>query len=136
MKVSLCVVNYNYYLNTRAAWQSVWEAICQMAYENRDNISQIITEPDDMDIEGVQNNNRNEKEHSHYYSKKLPGNDELITLDYMWKRYSNKYKDLQELYVVPEFTRLHVPRSLFESLGVIQWFRHSFPNCQVTFWEE
>jgi len=38
--------------------------------------------------------------------------------------------------VVPELKEIYVPRILFTCLGVFTWFRHSFPNCQILFWED
>jgi len=136
MNIPLYVGNNIYLYDTITRWKTVWERVCEMAYEGDVAYSEIVTHPYKMRVEGIQNNNMDEKEHSNYYSKKSPKNYEEITLDDMWRKYSKRYADMGDPFVVPEFRRLHVPRALFESLGVYPWFRHSFPNCEITFWEQ
>lgn len=76
-----------------------------------------------------------EVEHTEIYNKRLCHNEYDITLDYTWKIYSKAFKTKMP-HVIPELKRLHVPRILFEELGIRPWFKYSFPNCVVTFWEE
>jgi hypothetical protein len=105
-----------------------------MAYENEKPVSEIVTTPDRVRIDGIVIL-MNEKEQSNYYSRGLPLNSEVITLDHMWSYYS-KVHGTKEPKVVPQFEKLHVPRALFKSLGIGPWFRYSFPNCTITFWDE
>ena len=76
-----------------------------------------------------------EQDQAIFYGQRYAINDEQITLDYMWKEYSQKAGPGVMPRVVPELTQLHVPACLFYSLGVDSWFSHSFPNCKVTYWE-
>ena len=115
MKIPLYVGNNVYLYDTLIGWKTVWERVCEMAYEGDVAYSEIITKPYSMRVEGISNDSLDEKTHSNYYSKKIPVNDFAITLDDMWKTYSKRYSDMNELFVIPEFKRLHVPRSLFES---------------------
>ena len=94
-------------------WQSVWQTICKMAYENEPPYERIIIQPEVIEL------SINEED----------------TLDYTWKIYSKKHGTTMPK-VVPEFKELYVPRHLFEDLGIYPWFRHSFPNCEIHFWEE
>ena len=134
MKAPLVVKERKYTYETINAWRDVWTLICQMAYEEHLPVSKIITSPGHVRIEGIAVP-MTEKEHSEYYSRQLPLNSEHITLDYMWKHYSKGYGTKMPG-VVPELQELDVPRSLFQCLGVDSWFRHSFPNCKVIFWDE
>jgi hypothetical protein len=135
MSISLIVKGRNYSQETLSAWQEVWGIICKMAYENATGYNSIITTPSFMMVERTANDTLNEKEHSNYYNKKIPDNDYDITLDHTWKKYSRMYPT-SELSVNLQFEKLHVPRALFESLGIYRWFQYSFPNCKITFWEE
>lgn len=58
-------------------------------------------------------------------------NLEELTLDFQWKN----YQQLKPL-IIPELKYIYVPRILFESLGVYAWFKYSFPNCKIEFWEK
>jgi hypothetical protein len=100
------------------SWQSVWCQICDMAYLRQNITDKIYVKPESS-LAAI-----------HYANNTSPNADE-ITLDYTWEMYSKKYDDPQ---VVPEFKELYVPKALFETLGVTQWFKHSFPNCVVQFW--
>ena len=134
MKVPL-VVNERMYANeTIDGWKSVWETICKMTYENDSPVSEIITAPDYAKINGL-NVDMIEKEHSEYYRSQLPANSDSITMDEMWAFYSKKHGPKMPT-PVPELQRLHVPRPVFQCLGIYSWFQHSFPNCKITFWEE
>lgn len=135
MKIPLIVKGRNYSQETLDSWTQVWETICKMAYEGNESISSMITSPSFMIVEELANDNLNEAEHSNYYKKRYPDNDYEITLDCMWKKYSRMYPT-HDPCVNLSFERLHVPRPLFESLGIYPWFRYSFPNCKITFWEE
>ncbi len=94
-------------------WKSVWETICKMAYENGPLYEKIIIEPKVIEL------SLNEED----------------TLDYTWKKYSKKHGSKMPN-VIPEFKELYVPRHLFEDLGIYPWFRYSFPNCHIQFWDE
>lgn len=62
-----------------------------------------------------------------------------IRLESVWKRYSemkDKNGDFIQPQVVPELEELCIPYKLFYSMGVYQWFRYSFPNCKLVFWED
>jgi hypothetical protein len=134
MKAPLIVNERMYSYETILSWKVVWDKICRMAYENEKPVSEIVVIPDRVRIEGIAVP-MDEKEQSKYYSRGLPMNYEVITLDHMWSYYS-KVHGTKDPKVVPEFQKLHVPRGLFSSLGVGPWFRYSFPNCTITFWEE
>lgn len=134
MKAPLIVEKRQYSYETILAWKVVWEKICRMAYENEKPVPELIVVPHHVRMEGIAVP-MNEKQQADYYSKWIPLNSDVITLDHMWKYYS-KVHSTKMPKVVPEFEKLHIPRSLFQSLGVGPWFRHSFPNCMVTFWDE
>ena len=95
---------------TRQEWQKVWRQICEMAYLRQQIEEEIVIIP--------LNN----------FQKDI---DEDITLDYMWQQYNEKYREVQ---IVPELKKLVVPKDLFNSLGISQWFNYSFPNCLVECW--
>lgn len=99
-------------------WQSIWSQVCDMSYLRENIVEKIYVNP------------KNSME-SAYYSNNRCSNADEITLDYTWEIYSKKYPEVQ---IVPELKELYVPRALYESLGVEQWFKHSFPNCVVKFW--
>ena len=124
--MELSIVNNNYSDTTVAYWQQVWRTICEMAYRQTYIIEEIITKP----VEGCK-----EVDESEIYNKKIFDNYYDITLDCMWKKYSKQYGTKMP-FVVPMFKKLHVPRGLFEELGIRPWFKYSFPNCVVTFWQE
>lgn len=134
--IPLTVNSALYGKSTIFIWKTVWEKICVMAYENKDICEEIITLPGRINIDGVISDRMDEIEHTKYYTKKIPNNDYDITFDSTWKRISKHYGALYTLYDVPDLKKLHVPRQLFDSLGVRQFFRHSFPNCKITYWEE
>ena len=102
-------------------WQTVWQRVCNLAFFRKDIVTRIIVDYTD-DIKK-------------YMSCR---NFEEITLDYTWKIYSS-IKDENgnyiEALVVPELEQLCVPHAIFEALGVYAWFKHSFPNCVISFWE-
>jgi hypothetical protein len=134
MRAPLVVKNNLYSYETILSWKVVWDKVCRMAYENEKVVSAIQTYPDGATID-LSAADMTERDHSIYYRNQSPANCDVITLDYTWKYYSTLYGSMTPN-VVPEFKHLHVPRSLFESLGVHSWFRHSFPNCALTFWDD
>ena len=103
---------YNHRNTLMDTWESVWKCICEMAYENRPPCEKIIMKPGE-----IENSTKEED-----------------TLTYTWKIYSKKHGSTMPG-VVPEFKELYIPRHLFQDHGVYPWFRHSFPNCQIHFWE-
>lgn len=133
MEVPLIVKNNEYSLETTVCWQLAWSLICDMCYHKKNIQESILITPERFVIEGEQKENSTPKEHSDYYAKKIPTNDEEITLDYVWKQYS---KQNHEIYIIPEFKKLYVPKCLFHDIGVRSWFRHCFPNCTITYWED
>ena len=134
MKAPLVVKDRKYSYETINVWQDVWVKLCKMAYEEDIPVSEIITSPGYVRIEGIALP-MSVNAQSEYYSRQIPLNSEHITLDYMWKHYS-KGHGTEMPGVVPELRKLCIPRSLFQSLGVGPWFRHSFPNCDIVFWDE
>jgi len=106
-------------------WQDVWWYICDMAYYRKNVSSSVHLKKIDY------------KELLAYTDSAK--NFEQITLDYIWKQASAR-RDPDGNYVdpvvVPELKEIYVPRILFTCLGVFTWFRHSFPNCQILFWED
>lgn len=94
--------------------------MCMMAYERRYVTDKLMIHPESLN------------EH-YFYERNKCSNFEEITLDHMWKQYSHGHGDAM---VVPELLRIYVPRSLFECLGVYSWFKYSFPNCVIQFWED
>jgi hypothetical protein len=108
-------------------WQSVWQHICEMAY-HRNNITDQIQIYHNNDYETLMK-----------YKNICPNDFEKLTLDYTWKKVSavrdsnGEYIDVQ---VVPELVYIYIPRILFETLGVYAWFKVSFPNCKIIFWED
>ena len=136
MKIPLIVKGRNYSQETVDSWVQVWETICKMAYEGEENTTSIITSPSFMIVEENANDNLDEAEQSNYYKKRYPDNDYEITLDCTWKKYSRMYSHLNNSLINLGFERLHVPRPLFENLGIYLWFKYSFPNCKITFWGE
>lgn len=119
----------NYGSPTVSAWEFIWFTICEMSYTGVCTQEEIITKPGVMYIDACRNNTKNEKNHSIIYSNVNCHNRSQILLDTYWSQYSG------EVCVVPEFKKLHVPKALFEVVGVYSWFKKSFPNCVITYWE-
>lgn len=136
MLIPLLVENKLYAKDTVVLWTIVWERICRMAYENADICQELITLPEGMIVDGIQSSKNDELEHADYYQKGFPDNHNQILFDSTWRRISKRFGAPYTIFVVPELRKLHVPRCLFDSLGVSQFFRHSFPNCVITFWGE
>lgn len=135
MEIPLFINGNRFEEHTVEQWQQVWDTICRMAYERTTPCEKITTVPGFVHINGEITNDKTEKTHSYEYSRCQPVNTYFLTLDNMWKQYSRLYGSRMPD-VVPELKELFVPRVLYESLGISNWFRHSFPNCKVTFWEE
>ena len=103
-------------------WQAVWHRVCGLAFFRKNIVTKIIVDDTD-DIK-------------HYRSCR---NFEEVTLDYTWKFYSSlrdENGNYIDTLIVPELEQIYVPHALFEALGVHSWFKHSFPNCVISFWEE
>jgi hypothetical protein len=132
MRITIDIKNNHYCPETLQGWFQIWSQVCRMAYNKENIVESIIAEPGIVSIDGLVLLNQTEEFHSKVYKKRVPINDEHITLDYVWSIYSKKYK---YVHIVPEFKELHVPKELFENLGVKQWFNYSFPNCKVTYWK-
>jgi hypothetical protein len=107
-------------------WQSIWHKVCDMAYHRRNVLTTITIVPE-------------QGEYSKLIEYHAKYDIEPIKLDFIWKRVSQLRDEnnafLQPL-VVPELREIYVPRLLFESKGVYAWFKHSFPNCVLFFWED
>ena len=107
-------------------WQLIWKHLCDMAYYRKNISSQLLIPIHDYGSLEKMKNSNSEK----FYK---------MTLDYTWNKIS-KRRDPEgnfiEPQVVPELTYMYVPRFLFEELGIYMWFKFSFPNCVIHFWEE
>jgi len=106
-------------------WQSVWQQICDMAYYRNNVTTSIFVETKKYtDLLKYMINSKN---------------FDQITLDYMWKQVSS-VRGVDGNYIEPcvvsELTQIYIPRILFDTLGVYAWFKHSFPNCVICFWED
>lgn len=135
MEIPLEIENNLYCPTTVDCWVSVWNQVCKMAYEGKDIHESIVTRPGNMCINEYLVHDKRESIHSYEYSLHFPLNSYQMTLDNVWKQYSEFYGP-ENPKIIPQFKELVVPRALFESLGISQWFHYTFPNCTVTFWEE
>lgn len=133
MEITLRINKNQYEDSTIIEWQNVWDIICKMTYEGTNKCENIITKPGNLYIDGRKVYDKREKTHSREYLRLEPDNIYLLTLDNVWKQYSSYY-GTKELIIVPEFKKLVVPYPLFHSIGIPQWFRYSFPNCEVIYW--
>jgi hypothetical protein len=107
-------------------WQAVWQQICDMAYL-RKNITDTVVIPM-IDYNTLLN----------YKTSRFVNFHEL-TFDYQWQKNSSIRDEsgyYLEALVVPELKEIYVPRILFQSMGVFNLFKHSFPNCLIVFWED
>lgn len=132
MKIPILVENNTYLPETVDAWQSIWQAICTVAYSGLYEIQEeIIVKPEALIVkdEQVRNDDR-EIVHTKIYNFRGPKNYYELTLDHTWKKFEGTPC------VIGTLRRLHVPRVLFEDVGVRQWFAYSFPRCKVTYWDE
>lgn len=112
----------NYTFEDRQVWRNIWRQICEMSYFRKNITNEFIVEEDYELLALI----------------KYTDYDEL-TLDSVWEEISKQKDPVTGRYiepmVVPEFTKLHVPYELFYCLGVDSWFKDSFPNCVVSYWE-
>lgn len=102
-------------------WQTLWQQIYDMSYYRKNVVEEIITDVSEYDdLYKYQNFNE-------------------ITLEYIWK-FNSSFKNVDGEYlhplIVPELKKIYVPRFLFETLGVFEWFKYSFPKCKILFWED
>jgi hypothetical protein len=135
MEMPLYINGKLYDAVTVEAWQGLWDKICRMAYDGKDVCESIITRPGIMHVNGRVLHDKRESTHSKEYARRDPVNSYFLTLDNVWKQYSQFHSpDMPK--VIPEFKELVVPYSLYECLGVQAWFQYSFPNCKVYFWDE
>jgi len=107
-------------------WQAVWKRITDMAYFHSNIVDNISVTKHDYHTLLM-------------YSRSRCSNFDKITLDYEWKfvsTFKNVDGSFLEPMVVPELREIYVPRILFETMGVYSWFKHSFPNCTILFWED
>ena len=106
-------------------WQNVWKKLLDMAYFRKQITSEL----------SIQNN---ELHDLYTWARNEPEFDRL-TFDYMWERYSF-YRDsenrLLEPLQVPELQRMYIPNVLFECIGNKTFMATSFPNCELSFWED
>jgi hypothetical protein len=135
MEMPLYVHGNMYDHVTVDAWQGLWDRICRMAYEKKDICEKIITTNGILHMDGQIVEDNRQYVHSHIYNREKPINSYFLTLDNIWKQYSS-FHGAQMPHVIPELKELVVPYSLYNCLGVQSWFRHSFPNCKVYFWDE
>lgn len=135
MEIPLIVRDHQYTAETVAAWQNVWKLICDMSYHGTNIQEEIITSPGQFQIDEEIIKDNDESEQCYFYNLRYALNVEELTLDHIWKQYSQKAGPGVVLHVVPEFKHLHVPLQLHYTLGVNSWFAESFPNCKVTYWK-
>jgi len=110
-----------YTFATIAEWQKVWQIICDMAYDSKaEQYEHIAIRSDDSDCEDAR-----------AYAGHTVQNQHLICIDEVWRRYDKK-----QPFINKTLKSLYVPRVLFYCLGVQNWFKFSFPNCEVTYWPE
>lgn len=133
MEIPLFISGNMYENVTVDAWQTLWDKVCKMSYEGTNVCESIVTKPGILYINGEIIDDNSELTHSNKYANIDPVNDHLLKLDDMWKQYSKLYGTAQPK-IIPEFKELVVPYPLYYCLGVTQWFRYSFPNCKVTYW--
>lgn len=111
--------------NVIIKWQFIWQKICDMAYSRKRISDRVLIEK------------FNYTELLNYMINS--SNFEQITLDYIWKQVSsqkNSDGSYVEALIVPELKEIYVPRILFSTPGVFHWFKHSFPNCSISYWED
>lgn len=135
MEIPLCIRGDMYDGVTLEHWQQLWHNICKMAYEGEGVCEKIITRPGLLSIDGKIVANSSESMHSRQYGKTEPINSYFITLENVWRQYS-EFHGPEQPKVIPELKELVVPYELFNCLGVQSWFRYSFPNCKVFYWDE
>ena len=135
MEIPLLVRDHNYMPQTVDAWQHIWKTICEMSYHGKNIQEEIVTTPGYFQVDEEVLSDRSEEEQTYFYNLMYADNDDCLTLDHIWKQYSEKAGPNATLHVVPEFKHLHVPACLYYTLGVNSWFAECFPNCKVTYWK-
>jgi hypothetical protein len=110
-----------YSFATIGEWQKVWQIICDMAYDSKaEQYEHIAIRSDDSD-----------KDDARAYAGHTVQNQHLICIDEVWRRYDKK-----QPFINKNLKSLYVPRVLFYCLGVQNWFKFSFPNCEISYWPE
>lgn len=135
MEIPLIVRDHQYSAETVAAWQYVWKAICEMSYHGKNIQREIVTSPGYFQVDEETMKEKDESEQCYFYNLQYTLNTEEMTLDHIWKEYSQNAGPSVKLHFVPEFKHLHVPACLYYALGVNSWFKECFPNCEVTYWK-
>jgi hypothetical protein len=108
-----------YTFGTIANWQKIWRVVCDMAYDpNAIQYEKITIHSDDSD-----------RTDARLYGGYTVQNQHLICLDEVWRSYDRKNP-----FVNKTLKYLYVPGVLFNCLGVQNWFKFSFPNCEVHYW--
>lgn len=120
-----------------SSWDYIWRLLIDMAYSSKNiHLKSIIIQSGSIVEHDDTRVTVREKElasvHAKFYEKSDSTNDEFLTLEHAWRKYGRHEMPK----VVPELERLFVPRVLFNCLGVTSWFRHSFPNCKIAYWED
>jgi hypothetical protein len=110
-----------YSFATVAKWQKLWHILCDMAYDSKaEQYEDIIVYSDDSD-----------KEDARAYAGHTVQNQHLICIEEVWRRYDKK-----QPFVNKNLKSIYVPRVLFYCLGIQNWFKFSFPNCEIFYWPE
>lgn len=110
-----------YSFATVGKWQKVWRVLCDMAYDSKaEQYEKIVIYSEDSD-----------KEDARLYGGHMVQNQHLICLDEVWRSY-----DKRNPFVNKTLKYIYVPRVLFYCLGVQNWFKFSFPNCEIVYWPE
>ena len=109
-----------YDINTVSSWQKVWDRILSMAYLEANKVEKLLVFTKDSSD-------------NTFYKRKIPRNYPDINFEYAWSEFTRNYKG--EIQIVPELKEIFVPRSLFECVGVYSFFKYSFPNCVIRFWD-
>jgi hypothetical protein len=110
-----------YSFATIGEWQKVWQIICDMAYDSKaEQYEDIAIRSDDSDTQDAR-----------AYAGHTVQNQHLICIDEVWRRYDKK-----QPFINKTLKSLYVPRVLFYCLGVQNWFKFSFPNCEISYWPE
>jgi hypothetical protein len=110
-----------YSFATIGEWQKFWKVICEMGYN-----------PNAVQYETIRaHSNTADKDDSQAYGGYTVQNQHLIGLDEVWRKYDKSLPIVNK-----HLKQIYVPRVLFSCLGTHNWFKFSFPNCEVTYWPE